>query len=325
MAKTMRAIPVRVISGLVLKLVVSLFAVSLVVFAFTAAIPGDPGRALLEKTATPDQVAAFDQLHGLDRPVVTRYTDWLEGFVQGDWGTSYASPVPVADTIRPRLARTLVLATAGWLLAVMVAVPVGLFAGKRTGRRSDLLVSLVTLSVGALPEFAVGLVLALVFAGTLGWLPTDSSAVGLASQPWDAVSAYVLPSITLAILIIPYILRLTRANTREVVSEPYVRSAVLRGVAGRSLTMRHILPNAAPPVVNALALQFVGSIGGVVVTEAVFGFPGIGQLLVESVGTRDIPTVQAIALVIGAFFVVVNLIADLVVLLITPRLRTAAT
>jgi peptide/nickel transport system permease protein len=135
----------------------------------------------------------------------------------------------------------------------------------------------------------------------------------------------VLPTITLAILIIPYILRLTRANTREVVSEPYVRSAVLRGVSGRSLTTRHILPNAAPPVVNALALQFVGSIGGVVVTEAVFGFPGIGQLLVESVGTRDIPMVQAIALVIGAFFVVVNLLADVVVLLITPRLRTAAT
>jgi peptide/nickel transport system permease protein len=321
----MRAIPVRVISGLVVKLVVSLFAVSLVVFAFTAAIPGDPGRAILEKTATPDQVAAFDQLHGLNKPVVERYTNWLEDFVQGNWGTSYASPVPVADTIRPRLARTLVLATAGWLIAVAVAIPVGLYAGKRAGRKSDLLVSLITLSVGALPEFAVGLVLALVFAGTLGWLPVDSSAVGLAAQPWNAATAYILPSVTLALLIVPYILRLTRANTREVVSEPYVRSAVLRGVSGRSLTMRHILPNAAPPVVNALALQFVGSIGGVVVTEAVFGFPGIGQLLVESVGTRDIPTVQAIALVIGTFFVVVNLLADLVVLLITPRLRAAAT
>jgi peptide/nickel transport system permease protein len=308
--------------GLILKTVVSLFAVSVVVFAFTAAIPGDPARAALEKSATPAQLEAFDQAHGIDQPVVVRYERWVTGFVHGDWGRSYASNLPVQTNIRPRLARTLVLAFSGWLLAALIAVPLGLYSGKRAGKRSDLGVSLVALTVGALPEFVVGLLLALIFAGWLGWLPVDSSAVGLASQPWEAAKAYVLPACAIAILIIPYILRLTRANTREVISEPYVRSAVLRGVSGPSLTLRHILPNAAPPVVNALALQFVGSIGGVVVTEAVFGFPGIGQLLVESVGTRDIPTVQAIALIIGAFFVVVNLLADAIVLLLTPRLRT---
>lgn len=315
--------PLRVIAGAFAKTLASLFVLSVVVFAFTAVIPGDPGRAALGKAATPEQLEAFAQEHGLDEPVLTRYTDWLGGFVQGDWGTSYASNLPVEENIAPRLGRSLVLALAGWLLAVIIAVPLGLYAAKRAGTRVDLAVSFATLAVGALPEFAVGLLLALVFAGWLGWLPLDSTAVGFASNPGDAIAAYVLPAVTLALLIVPYILRLTRANAREVIEEPYVRSAVLRGARPRALTVRHVLPNAAPPVVNALALQLVGSIGGLVVTEAVFGFPGIGQLLVEAVGTRDLPTVQAIALIIGTFFVLVNLLADAVVVMLTPKLRAS--
>jgi peptide/nickel transport system permease protein len=303
------------------KLVLSLLAISLVVFVITSAIPGDPARAILGRDATADQIAAFRQLHGLDRSLVAQYLGMIGDALRGNFGISYAAGQPVSGLIGPRLGRTLVLVAFGWVAATLIAVPIGLASGRRRGRASDLVTSLITLALGALPEFVIAILLVLIFAIWWGVLPVDSSEAGFVSNPLDAVSAYVLPGLTVALTIVPYVIRLTRANTRETVSEPYVRSAVLRGIYGWRLTSRHILPNAAPPVVTVLALQFVGSIGGIVVTETVFGFPGLGQLLVQSVGSRDLPVVQAIALILGAFFVVVNILADLVVVLITPRLR----
>jgi peptide/nickel transport system permease protein len=305
------------------KLVLSLVAISALVFVASAAIPGDPARAILGKDATASQITAFRQTHGLDEGVLTQYGKFLGNALHGDFGVSYAANNPVQDVIGQRLERTLILVLFGWVAAALVAVPIGLASGKRRGRRSDMAVSLVTLAIGALPEFVIAILLVLVFGVWLKIFPVDSSAVGFASNPFDAASSYVLPAVTVALTIVPYVIRLTRANAREVVSEPYIRSAVLRGVGGWRLTNRHILTNAAPPVVNVLALQFVGSIGGVVVTETVFGFPGLGQLLVQSVGTRDLPVVQAIALILGLFFVVVNILADAIVVLLTPKLRGA--
>lgn len=316
---------VRVAGRVVAKLVLSLLAVSLLVFLLTSAIPGDPARALLGKEATTEQIAAFHQLHGLDRSVPAQYVAWLGDFVTGDWGRSYASGTPVRELIEPRLSRTLVLVFAGWLLAALIAVPIGLAAATRSGSRFDLAGSGLTLLVGALPEFVIGILLVLVFGVWLDWLPVESSAVGLAANPLEAWRSYLLPAVAVALTIVPYILRLTRANGREVISEPYVRAAVLRGLPRRTVTSRHILPNAAPPVVNALGIQLVASIGGVVVTETVFGLPGIGELLVQSVGTRDVPVVQAIALVIGAAFVLVNILSDAIVTLLTPKLRSQVT
>jgi peptide/nickel transport system permease protein len=149
----------------------------------------------------------------------------------------------------------------------------------------------------------------------------NSTAAGYATTPWGDFSSYVLPAIAISFTIIPYITRLARANAREVDSEPYIRAAILRGVHGPRLSILHVLPNAAPPVLSALALQFAGSIGGVVVTETVFGFPGIGQLLVQAVGSRDLPVVQAITIIIGAVYVLVNTLADAGVRALTPRLR----
>jgi peptide/nickel transport system permease protein len=311
----------RAAGRLAAKLVLSLLAVSLLVFALTAAIPGDPARAILGKDATSAQIAEFRHTHGLDRSVPAQYASWLGDFASGDWGTSFASEAQVRQLIAPRLERTLVLVICGWLLAAIVAVPLGLASATRSGRRFDLLASAATLLVGALPEFVIGILLILVLGVWLKWLPVESSAVGLAGNPLDALDAYVLPSIAVALTIIPYILRLTRANGREVIAEPYVRAAVLRGLPRRMVTVGHVLPNAAPPVVNALGIQLVASIGGVVVTETVFGLPGIGQLLVQSVGTRDVPVVQAIALIIGAAFVLVNVLSDAIVALLTPRRR----
>jgi peptide/nickel transport system permease protein len=316
---------VRFAVSAIAKLLLSLIAISLVIFLASSVIPGDPARAILGKDATQSQIDAFRQEHSLDESVFTQYGKFVGNALHGDFGVSYAANQPVQDVIGDRLERTLALVVFGWIVATLVAIPIGLASGKRRGKRSDMAVSFVTLAVGALPEFVIAILLVLIFGVWLRWLPVDSSAAGFSTNPFDAFESYVLPAITVALTIVPYVIRLTRANAREVVSEPYVRSAVLRGISGARLTNRHILPNAAPPVVNVLALQFVGSIGGIVVTETVFGFPGLGQLLVQSVGTRDLPVVQAIALILGVFFVVVNIIADAVVVLITPKLRGSGT
>lgn len=314
----------RLLGAALVKLVLTVLVVSIVVFAATDAIPGNPARDVLGQFATQSQLQAFRQEHGFDKPVVTRYASWLADFARGDWGRTYAANLPVTSAIRPRLARTLVLAVVGFLLAAIVGVSLGLLTGYRPGRAGDFVTSAATLTVGAMPSFVIGLLLALVLAVWLRWLPVASTDAGLASSPLHAVRAYTLPALTLAAAIVPYVMRLTRANTRQVAGEPYVRSAVLRGIAGPRLLGRHVLPNAAPPIVNLLALEFVGSIGGIVVIETLFGFPGIGQLLVESVGARDIPTIQALALLLGGFFVVTNVVADLVVAFLTPKLRPAS-
>jgi peptide/nickel transport system permease protein len=302
------------------KLVVTIFAVSIVVFFATAAIPVNPAHDILGQDATAVQVQAFSRDHGLDKPILTRYGTWLADYVRGDWGTSY-SGIPVWQTVRPRLERTLVLALFGFALGATLGVCVGLVSGFRPNRLVDMLVSGATLTVGAVPAFVLGVLLAMVFSIWLHWLPVSSTEISLYTSPFHAFSSYVLPAVTLALAIAPYVTRLTRANARTIADESYVRSAVLRGVPNRLLLFRHVLPNAAPPIVNLLALEFVGSIAGVAVIETLFGFPGIGQLLVTSVGARDYPTIQALALLIGGLFVVMNVLADAIVAVLTPKLR----
>ncbi|HTX01726.1 MAG TPA: ABC transporter permease [Acidimicrobiales bacterium] len=312
----------RELATIMVKLAVSLTMISLVVFILTA-LPGSPARDILGMYALPSQIAAFNRAHGLDAPVMTRYWHWLDGIFHGNWGTSYESNGPVWALIEPALKHSLVLVVVSWAVAVVVGVPLGLFAGARLRGRRDTALSVATVTLAALPEFTVALVLIIVVAVELRWLPVDSTALddaGVFSSP----SAYVLPAATIALAIIPYLVRLTRANAREVVSEPFVRSAVLRGITEPALTLRYVLPNAAPPVINAVGLQLAGLVGGVVVAESVFGFPGVGSLLVQAAGSRDIPVVEALVLLIGCAFVVVNVLADLVVRLVTPRLRDVA-
>jgi peptide/nickel transport system permease protein len=315
----------RVVALMIGKLVLSLLIISLLVFLLTAAIPGDPARAVLGKAATPAQLAAFDAEHGLNAPLYLQYWHFVTNLLQGNLGNSFASGQPVATVIGARFLRTFWLVLFAWLIAAAVAVPGGIWAGRRAGSVADSVSSGVVLTVAALPEFVIGLIVVFVVAVKLHILPVNSTLAGFSDSPWSGgdFSAYVLPAVTIALTIIPYVTRLARANAREVNSEPYIRAAILRGVPGSRLTFLHVLPNAAPPVVNALALQFAGSIGGVVVTETVFGFPGIGQLLVEAVGARDLPVVQAITMIIGTVYVVVNTLADEGVRALTPRLRSA--
>jgi peptide/nickel transport system permease protein len=303
--------------------VLTLLAISFVVFGLTAAA-GNPAHDILGMDATPDQIDAFTRAHHLDQPFLQRYVGWLWGALHGDFGISFQSNGPVWDVISPRIGPSLVLVVLSGLLIIVVSIPVGLIAGVRLQGRSDMVLTMVTLAIAAFPEFVIGLVLIVVFAGHLKWFPVDSTALNFGGL-FSAPSAYVLPAITVALGSIPYLIRLMRANARETTGETYVRSAVLRGISEPALSVRHVLPNAAPPIITALGLQLAGLIGGLIVAETLFGFPGLGQLIVKSAAARDAPVVEALALVIGTVFVVVNLLADAVVILVTPKLRDSAT
>ena len=308
----------------VVKLVSTLVVASILVFAATSAIPGNSGRAVLGKFATPGQIRAFNVRFGLTKPLAEQYWLWISKFVRGDFGISYTSGTSVADTLGPRLSRSVFLGAYGFLIAVVVAIPLGLYAARRSGHKDDMALSGLTVTVGALPEFVIGILLIAIFGVWLPLLPVSSTQVGLASSPWSALSYYTLPACAVALTIAPYVLRMVRANGREILHQPYIQAATLRGLSPTRLMGRHVWPNAAPPVVNVLAMQFAAIISGVVITESVFGIPGVGQLLIQATANHDVPVVLAITLLTGAVYVIVNLVADLAVQVLTPRLRTAA-
>jgi peptide/nickel transport system permease protein len=312
-----RFVGVRVMLGLL-----TLLLLSIVTFVATNVVPVDPARVALGRYATQEQVVVYRHEQGLDKPPVTRYVRWLDQFVQGNWGTSTTSQRSVASDVVPRIARTATLGGVAMLLAIPLAFVIGIYTGQRAGRRSEVGISLVTLLLNSMPEFVVGFILLVIFGVHFGVLPIESSGASYGSG-WTEVEAYVLPVLTLVLLLTPYMTRMIRANVRDVQAQPYVRSALLRGVSPGRLAWRHIAPNASLPVVNVIALTLADLIGGVVVVETVFGFPGVGQLLVQSVTGKDIPTVQTLTLLIGAGFVVLNFVADGVVLLLNPRLRRA--
>jgi peptide/nickel transport system permease protein len=285
-------------------------------------VPTDPGRIALGKNATPEQIAAYDHEQGLDRPVVTRYFYWFGNFARGQWGTSVLSQQPVSDLVVPRIARSVVLGFLAMLIAVPAAFFLGVFSAQRTGRPVDGVISFSALFVNSLPEFIVAVALLVVFGVKAAVLPIESSGAAFGTG-LARVEAYVLPVLTLAIVLTPYMTRMVRANVRDIAGKPYIRSATLRGVSRRRTVWRHVVPNSSLPVINVVALSMAELVGGVVVIETVFGFPGIGQLLVQSVGSRDIPTVQAIALIVGIGVVGLNFLADAGVLALNPQLRRA--
>jgi peptide/nickel transport system permease protein len=303
----------------------TLLLISVITFAATNAVPSDPARVALGKTASPEQLAEYREQEGLDEPVVGRYFDWLGRYVTGDWGHSVlAGQTDVRDEVVPRLFRTLLLGVIAVALSVAVAFALGVATGRRSGRAGDLLTSIVTLVFNSLPEFVTGLLVLVVFAVQLEWLPIESASGIFYGSGADAIKSYVLPVLTLVLVLSPYMTRMVRTNVREVLQQPMVRSAILRGLPTRTVVWRHVVPNAAIPVVSVIALTLADIIAGIVVVETVFAFPGIGQLFVSSVLGKDVPVVQAVALVVGLGFVTINLLADALLVAIDPRLRTRA-
>ncbi len=286
--------------------VLLLWVVSLLVFAATQVLPGDTASAILGKTATPESLAQLRAQLGLEEPVTTQYLDWLGGILHGDLGRSLAAGVPVSDLIGDRVGATLTLAAVTLVLLVPLALLLGVLSGMKRDGKLDQVVSWLTLAGVAVPEFVTGTLLALLLATWLGWLPAVS-LIPPGESPLAHPQYLVLPVLTLLI-----------AESR------YTEMARLNGIGERRVVRRWVLPNALAAGVQVIALTAQWLVGGIVIVETVFQYPGVGQTLVQSVQSQDIPVVQAVALVIAAIYVLINLLADIALVLLVPKLRTAA-
>jgi peptide/nickel transport system permease protein len=304
--------------------ILTLFVISIVTFGATNyKSPEEVARGALGREAAKVQLDAYLKEHGLDKPIHVRYANWLGDFARGDFGTSPVTGRSVRDDIGPRFTRTLLLSLVAILVALPLSVALGVFMARRIGRPSDFALLIGTVIVAAMPEFVVGIGLLMLFAVTLGWLPVDSTALSFGTFPEQA-KAYVLPALTLVLAMVPHIARIARVSAREAFAAPFVQAAVLRGLSRPSVTWDHGMRNAAVPLVNAVAINIVYLLSGVIVVENVFAFPGIGQALVQAIGAGDVITVQAIALVMGAMFIAISLLADLLAVYFNPRLKAAA-
>jgi peptide/nickel transport system permease protein len=301
----------------------TLLLVSIVVFAATQALPGNAARAILGRNATPERLAALTRQLHLDRSVFSQYFSWLGGIVRGNFGTSAATQEPVSHLIGGRILDTGFLVLVSAIIAIPLSIALGVLMAVRRDRPTDHILSVTTLALAALPEFVIGIGLVLLFATNVSHLFPAVSIIPPGEHAWNVPKAVVLPAATLIIAVTPYISRIMRASMVEVLESDYVTMARLKGLSNRTVIWRHAVPNAIVPAIQVSALQLAYMAGGVVVVETVFGFPGIGSALVDAVGNRDIPEVQALAIIIAAVYVAVNLIADVLTIAVTPRLRTA--
>jgi len=289
----------------------TLLAVVAVTFALGRAT-GDPVALLLPQGATVEDVLAMRARLGLDQPMLTQFGRYLSDIAQGDFGTSLVYNRPALDLILERLPATLRLGLTSFLLAITVGVPLGVLAATGRGSGFDRFVRDVSLALQSLPSFFIGILGILLFGVTLRWLPTFGDAT---------LSHYVLPVVTMTLLPLALILRLVRASLLDVLSEDYVRTARAKGLHRAWVVVRHALRNALIPVVTVLGLQLASLIGGSVVIETVFAWPGVGSLAVEAIAGRDFPIVQAVVLLSSAAFVLINLLVDLSYALLDPRVE----
>jgi peptide/nickel transport system permease protein len=296
--------------------------VSVVVFAATQALPGDPARAILGRTATPASLKALrEQLH-LNRPVLSQYTTWVTGLVHGDMGTSLAAREPVATYLHDRLINSAFLVIVAGVISIPLSVAIGAYAALRRDGMFDVTSSIGTLLLAALPEFVVGVSLVVLFATTVFHALPGISYLAPGQRPWSHPKEMLLPILTLVIAVTPYVARIMRASMIEVLESDYVEMARLKGVPERVVIVRHALPNALGPTFQVIAINLAYLAGGVIVVEYVFNYAGIGGALQNAVSTRDLPVVQALAMLIAALYVVLNMLADIATILVTPRLRT---
>ncbi|WP_198931521.1 ABC transporter permease [Rhizobium rhizosphaerae] len=297
-----------------------LFAVSVMIFGGIEALPGDFATTYLGQSATPQAVANIRADLGLDRPVTTRYFEWLGGALQGDFGTSWASRNSVSEQIGKRLGNSLFLAFFAALVSIPLAVGLGMLAVQYRNRLPDKIINIVSLAAISLPEFFVGYLLIMVFAVQYG-VATFPATVYDGMGFLDRLSAIALPVATLVLVVLAHMMRMTRAAILNVMSSAYVETAELKGLSAFRIIARHAAPNAVAPVVNVIALNLAYLVVGVVVVEVVFVYPGMGQYMVDAVTVRDMPVVQACGLIFAAFYIFLNMAADIIAILANPRLR----
>jgi peptide/nickel transport system permease protein len=301
-------------------LVLTLIAVSLLVFAVMAVLPGDPAAITLGTSATPETLAALRHTMGLDQPLIVRYLGWLAGAVSGDLGQSYTYGVPVAGLILERLAVTLPLAIFAIILSVLIALPLGVAAAARRGGVFDVIASLFSQMSIVVPGFWVALLLIILFATTLGWMPAGGFP-GWGGGVLPALHALVLPAIALALPQAGVLTRVTRSAVLDTLHEDFIRTARAKGLSNGFILWRHVVPNALVPVLTILGLQFTFLIAGAVLIENVFNLPGLGRLAYQALTQRDIIVMQDVVLFFAGLVIVMNFLVDLSYLVIDPRLR----
>lgn len=298
----------------------TLLLVSAVIFTISGLLPGDAAQETLGQSATPEQVAALRHEMGLDRPALTRYVEWLGAIVGGDPGQSLVANMPVRDIIAARLPNTLMLGGFAALLAVPFALAMGITAAINRGSWIDRALSLATLSMVAMPEFLIATLAVLIFSVKLLWLP--SIALVSPEATWgELLRSTALPVLTLVIAVTAQMARMTRAAVADQLDRPYVEMARLKGVPFRRIVLSHVLPNAVGPIVNAAALSLSYLIGGAIIVETIFNFPGLASLMVNAVTSRDMPLLQACAMIFCTAYLLMMLIADVIAIVANPRLR----
>ncbi len=298
----------------------TLFLVSALIFAGTQILPGDVASAILGQNATPEALATLRESLGLNQPVLTRYFVWLSGFVTGDLGTSLANQQPVADLLWPRFWNTMALAAFAAIVSVPIAILLGLVTAVKRGGIFDRVINIVALAFVSLPEYFLGLLLILFLSIRFNLLPSLADTYeGMTFLEW--VQATALPALTLVLVTVAQMMRMTRTAVLSVMDQAYVETAYLKGLRTKRVVTKHALPNAAAPIVNVVAFNIAYLITGVVLVEAVFNYNGLGRFMVDAVSKRDLPLVQAAALVFGAAYVILNIIADVAAIALNPRLR----
>ena len=305
----------RVALGLLL-----LLAASVLIFAGTMILPGDVAQSILGQSATPEALANLRAELGLNDPPVTRYFNWLFGALQGDLGVALTNGQDIADALGRRLGNTLFLAFWAAIIAVPLAIFLGLLAVRYRNRWPDKVISGVTLASISIPEFLIGYLLVYFVAVKLGWF-SSVAMINESMSLGEKLSAIALPVAVLVLVVLAHMMRMTRAAILNVMQSAYIETAELKGLSGFNVIFRHAFPNAISPIVNVVMLNLAYLVVGVVVVEVVFVYPGMGQYLVDHVSKRDVPVVQACGLVFAAVYIGLNMVADIVAILSNPRLR----
>jgi peptide/nickel transport system permease protein len=300
--------------------IVLLFTVSLVIFGGVEALPGDFATTYLGQSATPQAVANIRAELGLNKPITTRYFEWLGGILTGDFGTSWANRNSVSEQIGQRLGNSLFLAFFAAIISVPLAIGLGMIAVFFRDRLPDRIINIASLAAISLPEFFVGYLLIVCFAVNTR-IATFPATVYDGMSLLDRLSAIALPTATLVLVVIAHMMRMTRAAIINVMSSAYVETAELKGLGGLRIIAKHAAPNALAPVINVVALNLAYLVVGVVVVEVVFVYPGMGQYMVDAVSVRDMPVVQACGFIFAAFYIFLNMIADILAIIANPRLR----
>ena len=298
----------------------TLWLLSVLVFAGGQLLPGDVGRAILGPLADAQAVANLNRELGLDRPLLIQYWDWIRHFVVGDMSLSYTYRTPVAPFVADALSYSVKLGLVAFCLVVPLGIAAGVWSALHVGRAVDRIVSVLGLTATVLPEFVTGIVLIIVFGVWLQWLPISASWPA-GSGPLTQIYYLLLPSMPLVLVLFGYIARMTRAGTIGVLDADYTRTAVLKGLPWRSVLWRHVLRNALLPTITVIATQLGTMIGGLVVIEVLFHYPGIGTLIFDAARAKDFPMLQAGVLVIGAIYALAALAADILHSILNPRVR----